>query len=327
MGRSKHCSEENKYFFELMRYKYDYKNKDTNINNYIKYMLNRTNAMFEYENIPNTMNADILELQLQTNGTAVIYKHEGNLYSFIAGLGGELDVYYRPTLALITNPYLKLSTNAVIDKECIVIHNDSTWTGLMPLYSKYANMLTETDITIFIQNINNRIQTIMSTNDVNTKDSAEMFLKKITDGEQGIILEDGLAETFRTNDFIKHNSTVHELIELKQYISSQWFIDIGLSSSYNMKSQYLNYSETSIDNDILTPLVDDMLKNRKNDIEKVNNMFGTEISVKLSSAWRTNQKEIEQFENSCTTDEKKNSDNRKNEATEKGDNSENENNK
>lgn len=328
MRKSKSNLEENRYFFELMRYKYDYKNKDVNINNYIRYMLNRTNAMFEYENLPDTMNADILELQLQTNGTAVIYKHDGKLYSFIAGLGGERDVYYRPTLAVITNPYLKLSTNAVIDKDCVVMHNDSTWTGLMPLYSKYANLLTETDITIFIQNINNRIQTIMSTNDINTKDSAEIFLKKIAEGEQGIILEDGMFETFRTNDFIKHNSSVHELIELKQYISSQWFIDIGLSSSYNMKSQYLNYSETSIDNDILTPLVDDMLKNRKQDIEKVNKMFGTNITVELSSAWRTNQKEIEEFENSDSPDETENpdtpneedlSDNRKKEDIEKGD--------
>jgi hypothetical protein len=142
-------------------------------------------------------------------------------------------------------------------------------------------------------------------------------------------------ETFRTNEFIKHNSSVHELIELKQYISSQWFIDIGLSSSYNMKSQYLNYSETSIDNDILTPLVDDMLKNRKNDIEKVNKMFNTNITVELSSAWRTNQKEIEEFENSDTPNENENpdtpnenpntpnnnenSDNRKIEDIEKGD--------
>lgn len=291
---------QNNWFFNEIKNTYDYRHKKQNANNYIRYMLNRTNAMFKYENLPSNLNQDILELQLQTNGTAVIYKHENNLYSFIAGLGGELDCYYRPTIAIITNPYLKLSVNAEIDKDCIVMHNDTTWTGLLPMYSKYSTLLSEIDITTVIHNYNSRIMSIISTNDNNTKDSAEMYLKKLIDGDLGVILEDGLLESLRVNEFIKNNTGTHDLIELKQYILSQWFIDIGLSSSYNLKKEYLNYAQTSIDNDVLTPLVDDMLKNRKQDVEKINTMFGTNITVDLNSSWKTNQNEIDLFEKSVS---------------------------
>lgn len=310
-------SQKNNWFFPDLRYTYNYKNKKHNINSYIRYMLNRTNAMFKYENLPDNLNADVLELQLQTNGTAVIYKHDDKLYSFIAGLGGELDYYYRPTKAYIVNPYLKLSVNADINKDCVLMKNDSTWIGLSPMFAKYATMLSEVDISTIIHNYNNRIQSIISTNDINTKDSAEIYINKLIDGDISVVLEDGLLDSFRTNDFIKSNTTTHDLIELKQYILSQWFIDLGLSSSYNMKSQYLNYSESSIDNDILTPLIDDMLKNRKQDIEKVNEIYGTNITVDLNSAWELNQKEIEKFEKEVNNENENitdNSDNRKKEG-------------
>ena len=48
-----------------------------------------------------------------------------------------------------------------------------------------------------------------------------------------------------------------------------------------------------MNNDALLPLVDDMLKCRERSAEKVNEMFGTEISVSLASSWEDNEQEIE----------------------------------
>ena len=38
--------------------------------------------------------------------------------------------------------------------------------------------------------------------------------------------------------------------------------------------------------DALLPLVDDMLKCRKDGLEKINKMYGTNITVDLSSSWK-----------------------------------------
>ncbi|MBQ1298176.1 MAG: hypothetical protein IIY21_29320, partial [Clostridiales bacterium] len=45
--------------------------------------------------------------------------------------------------------------------------------------------------------------------------------------------------------------------------------------------------------DTLIPLIDDMLRCRKEAIEVVNSTFGTSISVDKNSAWENKQKELE----------------------------------
>ena len=59
-----------------------------------------------------------------------------------------------------------------------------------------------------------------------------------------------------------------------------------------MKREALNSGETQLNNDILKPLIDDMLDCRKKAVEKVNNMFDTNITVELNSSWKDNEKEI-----------------------------------
>ena len=60
-----------------------------------------------------------------------------------------------------------------------------------------------------------------------------------------------------------------------------------------MKREALNSAESSINDDILFPLVDEMLRNRKEGAEKINAMYGTDISVDLASSWKDNKDEEE----------------------------------
>ena len=106
-------------------YLYDFKDKKQNVIDMVDYMLNRTNAMFTWEGLPDTIPAWILELYLQTNGNVIIYKYNDNLYAFIGGLGGEPDVYFMPTIATIANPALNISKQLKIHEDCEVIYNDS----------------------------------------------------------------------------------------------------------------------------------------------------------------------------------------------------------
>ena len=69
-------------------------------------------------------------------------------------------------------------------------------------------------------------------------------------------------------------------------------MELGIQSNYNMKRESLNSSETTMDESVLLPLIDDMLNERKIGLEKVNKMFGTNITVKLSSSWEKIREEI-----------------------------------
>lgn len=282
--------------------KYDFKNKDRNIDDMLRYMLRRSTQMFKYNGLPKTIPKYILELYLQTNGNVCFYKHDGELYVFTGGMGGELNEYYLPTIYTIANPFLKLTKNLVIDKDCVVVANDSCYQGMLPQFKKYATGLVENELSMNIASINSRIISLISASDDRTLKSAEAYVKHIYDGDLSIVSEDAFLDGVKVQPYAKAtNDTLSKLIEYNQYLKASWFNDIGLNANYNMKREAINSNESQLNDDMLFPTVDDMLDHRKDGIEKVNEMYGTNISVELNSSWRYN---VDELENSVQTESK-----------------------
>lgn len=273
--------------------KYDFKNKSSNIDNMLRYMLRRSTQMFKYNGLPDSIPKYILELYLQTNGNVCFYKHNEKLYVFTGGMGGELNEYYLPTIYTIANPFLNLTKNLVIDKDCVVVANDSCYQGMLPQFKKYATGLVENELSMNIASINSRIISLISASDDRTLKSAEAYVKHIYDGDLSIVSEDAFLNGIKVQPYAKAtNDTLSKLIEYNQYLKASWFNDIGLNANYNMKREAINSNESQLNDDMLFPTVDDMLERRQDGIEKVNKMYGTNITVELNSSWRYNVDEI-----------------------------------
>jgi hypothetical protein len=88
-------------------------------------------------------------------------------------------------------------------------------------------------------------------------------------------------------------STITDLIEYHQYLKASLYNELGLNANYNMKRESINSNESQLNDDMLHPLIDDMLARRREALEEVNKMFGTNISVEFNGAWLTNEKEEE----------------------------------
>lgn len=266
--------------------KYDFKNKEKNLNDYITYMLNRSVTMFKYHNLPDTMPQREIELLLQCNGWGCVCEINGNLYCLNGGLGGVPNAYNMPTEIIINNPYLNYNKTLTIDTDCVIIPNDSMYVGLLPMYNRYCTMLVENDITMILATVNKRVQNLLSANDDNTVESAKNFLKKVFDGELGVIAESKLFDSLKVNAS-SVNSTVSmtELFEFEQYVKASLYNEIGLSANYNMKRERLTSAEVETNTDNLYPLVDDMINQRRKAVEKINEMFGTNIEIEFNSSW------------------------------------------
>lgn len=279
------------------------KSKDRLIEQYIRYQLVRTQQIFEYKGLPDTIPVKDLELLLQINGYATITKVNGKLYAFYGGLGGPLNEYYLPTISTVSNPYLNFTDDLKIDENCIVMLNDSLYIGLTPMFEKYASLLAETDISLRLASINARATNILIADNDVTKESAKSFINKLEKGELSYIGSNGFFEGIKTQEYASNKSNnIKDLIELQQYLKSSWFIDLGLNANYNMKRESINESESAMNEDCLLPLIDDMLKQRKLGIEKINKMFGTNITVELSSSWKDIREEIVHIEDTTNND-------------------------
>lgn len=277
-------------------YHYDFRNKHENVDNFIRYMLARTLQMFEYTGLPETIPQKELERLLQVKGYAFITEHEGEIYAFSGGLGGQQGVYGEPTEIVIANPALKFNKTLNLKKDGVLINNDDMRQGLIPLISKYATILNENEITMILNITNKRVNNIISVSDDNTAESAKQYLKGLEEGNIGYIMENRLYESLKTKSNSETNSTrLIDLIELQQYMKASLYNEIGLNSNFNMKRERLIKPEVEMNTSSIYPLVDNMLRCRQEAIEKINEMYGTSITVEFSSSW-AKREEVETIE-------------------------------
>lgn len=264
---------------------YDYLNKRENVTNNILYMLNRTNCMFDYEDLPDSIPKKELERILQTNGYAVIGKIDGDFYALTGGLGGEYDVYNRPTEVVISVPYLNYNATWKLGEDCVLIKNDNNMLGLLPLFGKYCTLLNENEITMLLATVNKRVETLISANDDSTIESARIYLSDVFAGKLGIIGESTLFDSLKVNNAGQTHSTMKDLFEFHQYLKASMFNEIGLNANFNMKRERLTANEVEMNSDNLYPAVDDMLACRREGIEQLKELFNIEVKVELNSSW------------------------------------------
>lgn len=278
--------------------------KDTSVFNYVQYMLDRTNRMFRYTNLPETIPEYLLEYMLQAYGSVAILKHRGDLYAFRCYFGGPYDPYYRPTQAVVANPALGLTGTYRIanyfppfDKSawermppCIRFINDSQIQGLIPLFSRYATQMAENDVSIRSAQINLRQQSLIVADTGPEIESAESYIRNLEAGKLSSINKRPFFDSVKLLGGAQgQQNTVIQLIELQQYLKASWYNEIGLNSNFNMKRQYMSADEVNSSADIMLPLIDNMFNSRLRAVEEINKEFGTNISVEKDSAWEKKQ--------------------------------------
>ena len=287
-------------------FRYDLFDKDAAFDRYMRMFLRITNRMFKWSGLPDHIPQRIIELWLQSCGIICFTEYNGKVYPFFGGYGGNRNIYYEPATFVIGNPAcpglgevkiydpdLPTVEANLPEKVGVICRNDSQKQGLVSLFKKYAKLLLENDISIYDAEINLRIQTLIHAADDRTKQSAEVYLKRIEEGRLGIIAGKSLdpATALATKPFVSggNSNALSQLIEMHQYLKASLLNELGLNANYNMKRERINSAETELNNDGLLPLVDDMLACRKKAADDLNACFGWEVSVEKASAWEFRQ--------------------------------------
>ena len=269
------------------------------IDSYILYQLDRLQSMFVYEGLPESIPAKWLEHYLLVDGHCAFVKVNDTLYAVTGGMGEEATPYYIPAGYVVANPWINTDGGTLSktywtetikghEQDAVLMRNDTYAVGIMPLLTRYCTQLAENDISMMIASILARATINISACDDRTKQSAELFIKRLYDGELSVISETAFIDSLNVREFTTVAQSLIPLIEYHQYIKASFFNDIGLNANYNMKRESLNSNESQLNDDMLRPLIDDMLAMRKEAVEEINKFFGTNISVDYNSAWLSN---------------------------------------
>lgn len=291
---------------------------------YVRYMFLRLMKMFRYENLPDTIPREMLEYYLLSNGTCFVTKVDGKIYAFIGGQGGEPDVYYRPTRYTFASPALDFSAFAEISdaaatemnnrqwkvgSDGILVRNDSMWIGLYPLVARYATMMAENVLTLRTADVMLRITALISAPDDKTRSAAELYIRKLEKGELSVVGETPFFSGVKLQSPPSNNgSYLTQFIELQQYLKGSFYNEIGLNANFNMKREAIGEGESSLNEDSLLPLCEDMLRCRKEDMQKISDLFALDppITVEFDSAWEKNVRqmdaELDKLENEAKED-------------------------
>lgn len=267
---------------------YQITNKQQSLYDYTLGILNRTLSMFQYQGLPDSLPQSVLEKQLQISGYSVIFKVGQDLFCTAAGLSGqEKSPYKEPTSAIINVPALNFNKTLTINKDCVLIKNDDLRVGLMPTISKHGTQTIENEITMLLADYNARIQTLISAGTDQTIQDAQNYINQIIDGNLSVIGENSFYQDLKTHNPSQNaKENFQDLIAYQQFIKSDLYNELGLSSLNNMKKERLITSEVDDQTDQIYPYVDNMLRNRKNGIEMVNKLFNGKIAVDFSSTWK-----------------------------------------
>ena len=248
-------------------------------------------STFDYDNMPDTINKRFLELALFEVGKAVFFKDDTiGFLCLKATLEGNLNVYYEPTTirAYGGNGYQKIVKN---DIDSVMIYNNYMRYTPHERIIDYAKRIWNIERTIDI-NIQAQKTPIM----IKTSKKQELTLKNLyrqyENFEPVVILDDdidtGKISAIRTDaPFV-----VDKLQEEKRKLWNEILAFIGIENNSSEKNERLTANEVLLSNGLTIANRQSRFQARKNSIDKINQMFGLNIEVKVNniSAFDINMK-------------------------------------
>lgn len=265
-------------------------------------------SMFEYNNLPDTVEAEHLEEYLQSGdiddyvawwrlnaSEASPGFPEGSLIVSRCALGTDLNPYGEgaEVIAVTRNGHERRFKNRYED-EVVVGFNNITKTPCFDIKVDAAT-LSEVDLSILYLIHYTRLYPIFKAADEKTRDKIITAFKNMEAGKPLTIIDQPLLEELGletqsiktetlTNPEISR--TIQFTAKLREDIKRWHFTKYGqtINSSSKLAQETVDEVNGAVSASLILPL--NMLAARRAMIEAVNAKFGTNIEVNLSGAWR-----------------------------------------
>ena len=274
---------------------------EQNFHTYFKLLTNKCLSLFKWENLPETVDERFLMTQLILNGKVCWFNHQGRLYALNGAPGGEPNVYYEPQTFIVANPIIGSKTLTIRNKNgsdsidgldgVLMALTDIDYEltpaahgGLYGLIYQTAGLLADNISSLNVAQINGRAAVAFTADTEALAESAEEVLKDIYSGKPYRVLSEDILNKITATPLSSsgQNNTIMTLIEAHQYILASFYNEIGIAGQWNMKRERVNTAETELMTGSLDVSVYNMIKNLKDAVEKINELFGTDIKVELN---------------------------------------------
>lgn len=234
-------------------------------------------SMFEWKNLPDTIDPRFLELTLFSDGMSVFFRDEtlGNL-ALQCMISGQLDVYRIPInrVAYATNGYRRNLDNT----NSVIIFNNMLHTNSMLDVEMFSKRLYNLDRAIDV-NANAQKTPVL----IQCEENQRLTMKNLYeqyDGNQPFIFGDKALNT-NALKVLKTDApyVADRLYELKTQIWNEALTYLGISNTNIMKKERMITDEVQRNQGGVIASRYSRLDSRKQACKKINEMFGLNIDV------------------------------------------------
>ena len=247
-------------------------------------------SMFEWKNLPETVDPRFLELTLFADGQAVFFKDEVMGYLALQNvLGGDFDVYRIPKTrkAYASNGY----NRPLSDKDSVIIFNNYLHTNSKLDVEMFARRLWNLDRAIDV-NANAQKTPILIQCD-ETQRLTVLNLYKKFDGNEPVIFGD---KNLNPNSIkvLKTDApyVCDKLYQLKTQIWNEALTYLGISNVNTTKKERMVTDEVIRNQGGTIASRYSRLQARREAVEQINKMFGLDIEVNYREDYREADDEV-----------------------------------
>lgn len=252
---------------------------------YTKYLLEKAISVFKFDGLPDTWARNYFEYVLFGYGhVAVINTDKYGVIPQMSGLTGY-NVFYQPTIVTIANPLLDGLKTLEIGTQCEIIKLQPNYSGVMDIVTTYADLMALCVETAGINLLNSKMSYIFFSRNKQAAESFKKMYDKVASGEPAAFLDKSLLDdegnpawTMFTQN-VGQNYITDKILNDLQTIEDQFNTDIGIPNANTQKKERLIVDEVNANNTDTNAKVSLWLETMRYDIEKVNRMFGLNLSV------------------------------------------------
>ena len=253
---------------------------------YKNFLFEKLIKIFKYENLPPTIPQEALEDYILHFGYAGITNNKkfGMVAVPATKYGVGLYPRYEP-LAQYCTPLME-DRNLVIGKDIVIVKNNTYQLSCIPLVERYARQLADADSSITIALENARLNVIPNFDDEESAESYKAFMIANRLGQVDTVMDSSFMQKGNFVDFQKNNQSTLglSLVETRNEILRSFLLEIGITVASDKKERMV-VDEVNVNSQLLMFNLHDMLDARKEAMDMVNQIYGTNITVDLSEEY------------------------------------------
>lgn len=264
--------------------------RNTGLQRYFrKYLLQKAISVFKWT-LPEEWDEDYFKYTLYGLGyIAVLNTRTFGVICQGGALGGY-NLYYRPSYIMVTNPLLKETITADIDKDCAIIKLQPDYSSIMDMVGYYADKMALASEALDMNLVNVKTATIFGATNKTQAESFKKMYDKLSDGDPAVFIDKQLLDdNGQPNWFPFVQNMTQQYISDKilsdmRKIEAEFDTEIGIPNANTDKAERLITDEVNANNVETATRCELWLESIKKGVDKANSMYNLSISVD----WRVN---------------------------------------